>query len=143
MPDSTLSNLSSHSSFPSYEPSLAPSFAQLLSQCEDELRALLNTIDHSRSVDTAEHEVSDFKDLADEQTLARLDRTNARRVEDELQEVSKAQRRLAEHRYGICEDCGQSIDLRRLTALPHSAFCAACQAQHEQQASGKKSHRAY
>lgn len=124
-----------------YEPSLAPRFAKLLSQREDELRALLKTLDHFKSGDEAGHEVSDFKDMADEQTLARLDRANALRLEAELQQVGNAQRRLAEHRYGACLDCGEPIDLRRLTALPATPYCAACQSQHE---SGKlPRHRTY
>lgn len=128
-------------SIQTYEPAMAPRFAKLLSQREDELRALLKTLDHFKPEDGAGHEVSDFKDMADEQTLARLDRANAQRLEKELQEVSSAQRRLAEHRFGTCLDCGESIDLRRLTALPASPYCAACQSQHE---GGKlPRHRAY
>lgn len=123
-----------------YEPSLAPRFAKLLSQREDELRAMLRTLDHFKPGDDFGHDVSDFKDMADEQTLARLDRANAQRLEAELQQVSNAQRRLADHQYGNCLDCGDAIDLRRLTALPATPFCAACQTQHE----GKlPRHRAY
>ncbi len=126
---------------PSYEPSLAPRFAQLLSQREDELRALLKTLDGFKPGDELGHEVADFKDMADEQTLARVDRANAQRLEAELQQVGHAQRRLAEHRYGVCLDCGDAIDLRRLTALPATPYCAACQAQHE--GSKLPRHRAY
>lgn len=113
-----------------YDPSLAPRFSQLLSQREDELRALLQTLDHFKPDDSS-HDVSDFKDTAEEQTLARLDRANAQRLDAELQQVRSAQRRLAEHRYGACLECGETIDLRRLNALPATAYCAACQAQHE------------
>lgn len=124
-----------------YEPSMAPRFAQLLSQREDELRALLKTIDHLRPGDATGHEVSDFKDLADEQTLARVDRANAQRIEAELQQLASAQRRLAEHRYGICQACDEAIDLRRLVALPATPYCALCQTQREGENSSH--HRAY
>lgn len=123
-----------------YESSLASHFAHLLSQREDELRALLRTLDHFKPEDDLGHEVSDFKDVADEQTLARLDRANAQRLEAELEQVVTAQRRLADHHYGNCLDCAEAIDIRRLTALPATPFCAACQTQHE----GKlPHHRAY
>ncbi len=118
-------------SIQTYEPALAPHFAKLLSQREDELRALLQTLDHVRTDDEGGHEVSDFKDMAGEQTLARLDRANASRLQAELQQVTSAQRRLTEHRYGVCLDCGDAIDLRRLRALPASPYCAACQTSHE------------
>lgn len=125
---------------PSYETSLAPRFVKLLSQREDELRALLKTLDHFQPDDDFGHDVSDFKDMAEEQTLARLDQANALRLEAELLQVNHAQQRLADQHYGNCLDCGEAIDLRRLTALPATPFCAACQAQHE----GKlPRHRAY
>ncbi len=124
-----------------YDPSLAPRFAKLLSQRQDELRALLKTLDHLKPGDEPGHEVSDFKDMADEQTLARMDRANAQRLEAELQQVSSAQRRLAKQLYGICMDCGEAIDLRRLEALPATAYCAACQARHEE--GPLRKHRAY
>lgn len=128
-------------SLQTYEPAMAPRFAKLLSQREDELRALLKTLDHFKPGDETGHDVSDFKDMADEQTLARVDSANALRLEAELQQVSNALRRLADHRFGTCLDCGEPIDLRRLIALPASPYCAACQSQHE---GGKLArHRAY
>jgi DnaK suppressor protein len=120
---------------------MALRFAQLLSQREDELHALLKTIDELRPGDETSHEVSDFKDLADEQTLARVDRANAQRIESELQQLASAQRRLAEHRYGFCQACDEPIDLRRLLALPATAYCAQCQTQRE--GADPKHHRAY
>lgn len=128
-------------SLQSYEPGLAPHFAKLLSQREDELLTLLKTLDYFKPGEEMGHEVSDFKDMADEQTHARLDKANAQRLEAELRQVANAQRRLAENRYGTCLDCGEAIDLRRLTALPATPFCAACQAQHE--GARLPRHRAY
>ena len=115
-----------------YEPSQAARFAQLLSAREQELRGMLRAMDHlPGDPDGAGHDVLDFKDVAVEQTLARLDRANAHRIEAELAQVVAAQRRLAEHGYGKCLDCGDPIDLRRLLALPATPFCAACQSTHE------------
>ncbi len=110
-----------------------PRFALLLNQREQELRRALRALDHlpAESEDTAVQDVMDFKDMAVEQTLARLDRANAQRLEAELSQVMSAQRRIAEHHYGKCLDCGDPIDLRRLQAMPASAYCAECQTTHE------------
>jgi DnaK suppressor protein len=116
-----------------FEQKDAPSFELLLSQREQELRTALRALDHLPSLaeDITAHDVLDFKDVAIEDTLARLDRATAQRLEAELSQVISAQRRLAEHSYGKCLDCGELIDVRRLLALPASAYCAACQTTHE------------
>ncbi len=110
-----------------------PRIALLLSRREQEIRAELRALDNIPSaVDgVAGHEVLDFKDVAVEETLARLDRANAHRLEAELSQVISAQRQMAEHHYGKCLDCGDQIDMRRLLALPASSYCAACQTMHE------------
>ena len=116
-----------------YDIKNASHIAQLLSQREQEIRAELRALDNIPSaVDgMAGHEVLDFKDVAVEETLARLDRANAYRLASELSQVMSAQRRMAEHHYGNCLDCGDLIDMRRLLALPASSYCAACQTMHE------------
>lgn len=118
-----------------YDTKDAPRIALLLSQREQEIRAELQVLDKlpSAADGIAGHEVQDFKDVAVEETLARLERANAHRFEAELSQVMSAQRRLAEHHYGKCLDCGDPIDLRRLLALPASAYCAACQTTHERE----------
>jgi DnaK suppressor protein len=112
-----------------YEIKDGPRFGLLLSQREQEIRAELRALDNLTSTveSTAGHEVLDFKDVAVEETLARLDRANAHRLEIELSQVMSAQRRLFEHRYGKCQECGELINLQRLLALPASAYCTACQ----------------
>lgn len=116
-----------------YDSSLAPRFSQLLAQREAELRALLHaTGDFAEAaVEAGPHEVVDFKDVATEQTRATVDETMAQHAEQELEQVLAARRRLDDHSYGNCLDCGEAIDLRRLTSLPAAPFCTACQAIHE------------
>ena len=112
-----------------YEPSQAPRFALLLSEREAALRAALRELDHlpadGEGMDA--HEVRDTKDLAVERTLERLDQANAHRLETELAQVMAAHQRLMAHSYGHCLSCEKPIDLRRLIALPASAYCTACQ----------------
>src|SRR5215472_13537986 len=44
----------------------------------------------------------------------------------QLAEIDAALRRLAEGRYGTCEDCGRPIGAARLAARPVAATCINC-----------------
>jgi DnaK suppressor protein len=78
------------------------------------------------------HEVGDFKDAAADECIASVDDAQAAHAAAELAQVHDALRRIAEGHYGECLDCGDPIDPRRLAALPATAYCASCQAVHEQ-----------
>ncbi|UUZ76061.1 TraR/DksA family transcriptional regulator [Polaromonas sp. P1(28)-13] len=116
-----------------YDSSLAPRFSQLLAQREVELRAVLRANDHSpdEAGEAESHDVTDFKDVAGEQSRAAVDEAKVDHAAHELELVLAARRRLADGSYGHCLDCGEAIDLRRLTALPATPCCPACQAIHE------------
>ncbi len=116
-----------------YDVKDAPRISLLLSQREQHIRAELRALDNNPNAveSMAGREVLDFKDVAVEETLARLDRANAHRLELELSQVMSAQHRITEHHYGKCLSCGDAIGMRRLLALPASAYCAACQTMHE------------
>ncbi|MHA3902590.1 TraR/DksA family transcriptional regulator [Castellaniella sp. WN] len=43
-----------------------------------------------------------------------------------------ALQRIADGRYGLCEDCGHAISRARLLALPAALRCTACQQAYEQ-----------
>ena len=51
---------------------------------------------------------------------------------ERLREVEDALDRLEEGTYGICEDCGASINLERLKVLPFTTSCVRCQERREQ-----------
>ena len=55
-----------------------------------------------------------------------------------LREVEGALDRLEEGTYGICEDCGTSINMERLKALPFTTCCVQCQEKREQMGQGSK-----
>ena len=117
-----------------FDSSLAPRFSQRLAQREAELRAILRSADDMpRDAGEAEaHEVTDFKEMASEESLSVVDEAQAMQAAVELEQVLSAQQRLADQRYGQCLDCDQPIDLRRLEALPATPYCTACQAIREQ-----------
>ena len=59
--------------------------------------------------------------------LARLEG----RERHELDEIHAAQARLETGSFGVCEDCGGSIPLPRLRAMPWARHCLGCQAKDE------------
>ena len=117
-----------------FDSSLAPRFSQRLAQRKAELRAMLRSADDlPRDAGEAEaHEVTDFKELASEESLSVVDEAQAMQAAVELEQVLSAQQRLEDQRYGQCLGCDQPIDLRRLEALPATPYCTACQAIREQ-----------
>ena len=120
-----------------FDAHLTERFSKLLSQRETELRAIVGaSAEHAgEDAHTGSREVVDFKDMASEQTLAVVDDAKVDHSARELELVPAARRRLQDGSYGVCLDCGDPIDLRRLTALPATPFCTGCQSVHEHGAS--------
>jgi RNA polymerase-binding transcription factor DksA len=44
-----------------------------------------------------------------------------------IRQVSEALERIDDGSYGLCVQCGQTIEARRLAALPWVAYCTTCQ----------------
>lgn len=55
-------------------------------------------------------------------------------VEAELVEVERAERRIEEGTYGVCEGCGKPIGAARLEARPAARLCVEDQARAEREA---------
>lgn len=47
-------------------------------------------------------------------------------TKDRLQQVEIAIQRYESGSYGVCEHCGQEIDIARLEAIPYTPFCLRC-----------------
>ena len=60
-------------------------------------------------------------------TLSRLGETQRR----EIAQIDAALARLDAGEFGICTDCEQEIDPRRLKALPHALLCTECATRRE------------
>ena len=52
-----------------------------------------------------------------------------------LRSIDDALRRIQMGEYGICLECGETISLKRLKAVPWTEFCVSCQ---EQRAAGEE-----
>jgi len=55
-------------------------------------------------------------------------------LELSLTDVEDALRRIEDGTYGVCENCGKPIDIRRLRAMPSARFDVECQSKLEQRA---------
>jgi len=111
-----------------YDSSMAPQFADLLAQRLAGLREVLQAdLPAGGIAEPAGQEVTDFKDAAQEEELSAVHEAHAAQAAQDLAAVLAAQRRLADHSYGICVGCGVPIDVRRLRAIPQTPYCAPCQ----------------
>ena len=111
---------------------MATAFDQLLSRREQELCDILRAREAQLDRTGTSWDVNDFKDIAGEDSQAVIDAVQAEYAALELEQVLAARRRL-HHGYGLCLDCGEAIDLRRLSALPATPYCASCQEAHERE----------
>ena len=63
-------------------------------------------------------------ELENQDALEGIERTEIR----EIHQIEAALKRISEGTYGACAKCGESIDPRRLKALPTAATCISCSA---------------
>ncbi len=61
-------------------------------------------------------------EIEDDEMLESLEESSIR----EIREIRDALQRLDSGSYGICTACGESIDPKRLAALPSAANCIKC-----------------
>jgi RNA polymerase-binding transcription factor DksA len=54
-----------------------------------------------------------------------------------LAEIEHALRKFEQGTYGVCDTCGQSVEIARLEVLPQANLCLNCKAQQSKNAKGK------
>jgi DnaK suppressor protein len=108
----------------------APEFERLLQRRQEDLQQALAAL-REGDAPSQVHEVSDFKDVALRHADTEMDEAQAQRFEAALRRVAAARGRLAAGTFGICLQCGQALDLRRLQTLPEAELCTTCQADRE------------
>jgi len=47
-------------------------------------------------------------------------------LEKELSKINKALEKIANHTYGLCQNCGEEIDIKRLKVYPAAQNCIKC-----------------
>ncbi len=77
-----------------------------------------------------------FPDLGDQAT-AETDRNFMLRLREReqrlLQKIDEALDRIEKKTFGICEDCGEEIDIKRLAARPVTTMCIDCKTLQEEE----------
>jgi RNA polymerase-binding protein DksA len=106
---------------------MAVRYEQLKKQLQSEKSRLEQELDEvseaaGASVGYGNH-MADDATIAYEQTKALAVKQNAKWL---LVQVSEALERFEEGTFGVCENCGQSIDPARLKAIPYTALCMEC-----------------
>ncbi|MFB3887731.1 MAG: TraR/DksA family transcriptional regulator [Thermodesulfobacteriota bacterium] len=76
---------------------------------------------------------SDTGDMSALNLDSHLSVSFARRYSSMLRQIDQALRRVDEGSYGICEECGERIDKKRLNILPFTLYCTRCQSRIEQE----------
>ncbi|CAJ0779549.1 RNA polymerase-binding transcription factor DksA [Ralstonia condita] len=70
-------------------------------------------------------------DLAAQETSELAGDVMLAHYRQELADIEASRKRMREHRYGVCVDCGDAIPFLRLQAQPTAERCVACQAARE------------
>ena len=106
-------------------------FNLLRSSLEQERTRLIQKLDQMKTRDysTNESKGSWFGERDEQSTEAnelRSHLSSEKNLREELAKVEHVLHKLDEGTYGLCDDCGQTIDPDRLQALPHANLCLNC-----------------
>ncbi|MFT3957020.1 MAG: TraR/DksA C4-type zinc finger protein [Piscinibacter sp.] len=110
--------------------------AQLRSSLQARQQSLRGEVDATRSRNAGapgrvSREATDRSEEAVAQVEAGLDDAEVARDQAELSAIAEALSRLDAGRYGLCKDCDEAIDPRRLAAEPFAVRCTGCQGRFE------------
>jgi DnaK suppressor protein len=72
----------------------------------------------------------DPADLAQDYNFRQRISSIVDRYELEIVEINNALRRIEEGSFGTCENCGATIPIERLRAMPQAKLCIRCQTEH-------------
>ncbi len=98
-------------------------------------RALLQQANETVSREVTNHD-NQFADYADIATLE-SDRTFYLRLRDRerklIKKIDQALERIEDGTFGLCERCGEEINLERLKARPVTTYCIQCKTKQEEE----------
>jgi RNA polymerase-binding protein DksA len=99
-------------------------FKELLLKERREIFNRLNGLESDRH-DLNERDI-EKEEEAQKVTLVRLLDQFKERERQELNDIEVALTKMMGGIYGVCDECGESIALARLQALPTTSFCRSC-----------------
>ena len=118
-------------------------FNELRSRLEQEQRRLNEDLEQlNTDIHPERREGSPFGKREEEATESfELEKRLAleKQIKDQLAKIEHALDKFSKGTYGLCDQCGQPIDLDRLEALPQATLCLSCKALLAKNAKGKLS----
>jgi DnaK suppressor protein len=97
-------------------------FRRVLNHRQQEL-GNSNNIREGLAIGSSSDELDRTQDASDrDYAMSSLERNS-----DRLREVRSALGRIAAGTFGICSNCEENINPKRLTAIPWASFCIVCQ----------------
>lgn len=101
-------------------------YRELLTAKAEEVNRLMSTPAAAEIVARRE-EPNDYVDLADKSHEEWIFLNRNAQNASLLRQVEEALGRIDEGSYGVCDECGQPISLKRLEAVPWALYCISCQ----------------
>ena len=105
-------------------------FKTLLTDKRDEiLKKAKQTLEQDMALDT--DDLPDEMDLASSEYLQSFTFRLRGREKSFLDKIEKALKKIDEGSFGVCEECGEEISVKRLEARPETTLCIRCKEDQE------------
>ncbi|HNS95938.1 MAG TPA: TraR/DksA C4-type zinc finger protein [Polyangiaceae bacterium] len=105
-------------------------FRALLEQKREELvRKAKQTLDEDMTLDVSD--LPDEMDLASSEYLQSFTFRLRGREKSFLDKINKALAKIDDGSFGVCEECGDEISVKRLEARPETTLCIRCKEDQE------------
>jgi len=105
-------------------------FKTLLAEKRDEIvKKAKQTLEEDMTLDA--NDLPDEMDLASSEYLQSFTFRLRGREKVFLDKIEKALRKIEDGSFGICEECGEEISIKRLEARPETTLCIRCKEDQE------------
>lgn len=105
-------------------------FKTLLTEKRDEIvKKAKQTLEEDMTLDS--NDLPDEMDLASSEYLQSFTFRLRGREKVFLDKIEKALRKIEDGSFGICEECGEEISVKRLEARPETTLCIRCKEDQE------------
>jgi DnaK suppressor protein len=101
----------------------------LIEKREDLLKSAKRTLDEDMTLD--QDDLPDEMDLASSEYIQSFTFRLRGREKTFLSKIDHALAKIAEGTFGICEECGEPISVKRLEARPETTLCIRCKEDQE------------
>ena len=105
-------------------------FKQLLTEKRDEIvKKAKQTLEEDMALDA--NDLPDEMDLASSEYLQSFTFRLRGREKVFLDKIDQALRKIEDGSFGVCEECGEEISVKRLEARPETTLCIRCKEDQE------------